>query len=133
MTSIRLQPPEPFTFTKPDEWLRWKKGFEQFRVASGLNNEAEERQVSTLLYCLGVEADDVLTSTDISNDARRKYDDVINKFDSFFKVRKSVLLQQTTIWYIKCTGALPTPNERHFGRNGGSPMSHGRCFDLWMY
>ena len=94
MASIRLQPPEPFTFTKPDEWLRWKKRFEQFRVASGLNNEAEERQVNTLLYCLGEEADDVLASTDISNDARRKYDDVINKFDSFFKVCKNVIFER---------------------------------------
>ena len=50
--------------------------------------------MSTLLYCLGVEADDVLTSTDISNDARRKYDDVINKFDSFFKVRKNVIFER---------------------------------------
>ena len=66
MASIRLQPPKPFTFTKPDEWLFWKKCFEQFRVASRLNSKGDERQVRTLLYCLGEEAEDVLASTDIS-------------------------------------------------------------------
>ena len=50
--------------------------------------------MSTQLYCLGEEADDVLASTDISNNARRKYDNVIDKFDIFFKVRKNVIFKQ---------------------------------------
>ena len=53
MAHIRLEPPPPLDFTEADAWPRWKKRFEQFRVASGLCNEDESRQVSTLLYCLG--------------------------------------------------------------------------------
>ena len=56
MASIRLQPPEPFTYTKPDEWLCWKKRFDNFVF----NTEGDERQVRSLLYCLGEEAEDVL-------------------------------------------------------------------------
>ena len=40
-------------------------------MASGLSKEDEERQVSTLLYCLGEEADDVLTSMNISTEKER--------------------------------------------------------------
>ena len=76
------------------DWPKWKKRFEQFRVASGLANKEEPRQVSTLLYCLGEEADDVHTSTNIKNDDRKKYDVVIAKFNAFFQVRKNVIFER---------------------------------------
>ena len=44
MAGIRLQPPEPFDFKQPDEWTR---RFEQNRVASGLTDKGEARQVCT--------------------------------------------------------------------------------------
>lgn len=68
MANLRFQPPNPFNFHKPDEWAKWKRQYEQFRMASGLANEGETRQVSTLLYCMGEEAEDVLTSTEISDE-----------------------------------------------------------------
>ena len=88
--TLQLTTPEPFDFKQPDNWPKWKKRFEQFRVASGLATETEPRQVSTLLYCLGDEADDVLTSTNISADDRKKYDKVMEKFDAFFQARKNM-------------------------------------------
>ena len=63
---------------------------EQFRVASGLNTKGDERQVSTLLYCLGEKAKDVLASTDISIEHRGKNDDIVAKF---FKVCKNVIFK----------------------------------------
>lgn len=60
MAGIRLNPPEQFDFSKPDEWPKWKKRFEQYRSASGLKTEEDPRQVDTLLYCMGEEADSVL-------------------------------------------------------------------------
>ncbi len=69
---MQLKVPELFDFKQPDNWPKWKKCFEQFRVASGLSKEDEPRQVSTLLYCLGEEADNILTSTNIKNDDRKK-------------------------------------------------------------
>lgn len=85
MASLRLQPPDPFNFRNPDEWPKWKRRFEQFRSASGLESESEPRQVSALLYCLGEEADDVLTSTNITEGDRKKYGEVMAKLDGFFE------------------------------------------------
>ena len=62
MAGIRLQRPEPFDFKQPDEWTC---RFEQNRVASGLAEEGEARQVCTLLYSMGEEAGDVLITTKI--------------------------------------------------------------------
>ena len=89
--SATLQAPGPFQFNLPDEWLKWRRRFEQYRVAFGLAKEDNERQVSALLHCLGEEADDVLTSTNISSDSRKVFADVLKKFDEFFKVRKKTL------------------------------------------
>ena len=90
---IRLQPPEPFDFKQPDECTRWKRRFEQYRVASGLA-EGEARQVCTLLYCMGEEAGDVLTTTKIEEADRQKYDKVIDKFDGFFKVQRNTVFER---------------------------------------
>ena len=60
----------------------------------GLSKESEERQVNTLLYCLGEEAEDILTSTNISDDDRKQYAMVMEKFDHFFRVRKNVIIER---------------------------------------
>eukprot|EP00731_Ephydatia_muelleri_P036805 Em0328g2a len=89
-----LAPPEPFDFSKPDEWPRWKRRFEQFRFASGLSEEDNQRQVCTLLYCLGEGAEDVLSSTNISGDERKAYSAVLKKFDDFFQIRKNIIFER---------------------------------------
>ena len=91
--NVPLQPPGAFRFDCPDEWAKWKRRFEQFRLASGLSAESKERQVSTLLYTLGEDAVDVLSSTNISDDNRKKYAEVMAKFDGFFQIRKNVIYE----------------------------------------
>ena len=86
MASIQLKPPQPFDFSKPDEWPRWKKRYEQYRRASGLAAEDDMRQVSTLLYCLGQEVDDEPSATGISEEEHQKYDKVMEKLEDHFKV-----------------------------------------------
>ena len=83
MAQIQFKLPDPLNFKSPEDWPRWKQHFEQFRVASGLVDEGAKKQVSTLLYCLGEEAETVLASTNITDEQRKVYDTVISKFDSF--------------------------------------------------
>ena len=77
MAHIRLDP-------KPDEWSRWKLRFELFRVASGLAEEGDGRQVSTLLYYLGKQAEDFMTSAGIQSEDRKVYRNVLDTLDKFF-------------------------------------------------
>ena len=88
-----LSVPAAFPFDTPDYWPKWKHCFEQYRLASGLLKESEERQVNTLLYCLSEEAEDILISTNISDDKRKQYDTVMEKFYRFFRVRKNVIIE----------------------------------------
>ena len=48
MAGFHLLPPGAFDFKNPDDWSRWKLRFQQFRVASGLNDQSESKQVSML-------------------------------------------------------------------------------------
>ena len=86
MASLCLQLPSAFNFRTPDEWSCWKKSFEQFCLVSGLSVEAEEKQVSTLLHCMGKDADDTLTYT------HKQYQAVIAKLDGFFQVQRNVIV-----------------------------------------
>ena len=92
-SSVRLQPAGSFNFKSPDEWPRWRRRFLQFSNASGLGDEGQRKQVLTLLYCMGELAEDVLTSTEISAYDCKRFESVIAKFDSFFKVHKNVIFE----------------------------------------
>ena len=66
MTSFRVQLPEKFDFSCQEEWPKWSRRFERFRQASGLAKEEEESQINTLIYTMGDQADDILTSFKLS-------------------------------------------------------------------
>ena len=50
-------------------------------------------QVSTLLYCMGKEDEDVLSSTNITTEEIKTYETVLNKPNDYYKVRKNVILE----------------------------------------
>ena len=66
MAQLRLGPPEAFNFRSSYECPGWKKRFQQFRLASGLSEDSDAKQVSTLLYCMEQDAEETLASTNIS-------------------------------------------------------------------
>ena len=94
MAQVRLQPPEPFNFRTPDDWPRWLRRFEQFREAASLTEDSDKKQVNTFLYCLGEEAEAVLSSTNITEEERAVYTTVVSKFDAFFQVRRNVIFER---------------------------------------
>ena len=56
-------------------WMKWSSHFECYRVASGLKNEPEHEQVSTLLYSMGDCADDILATLHIDEN-KATYEEV---------------------------------------------------------
>ena len=98
---MSLQLPTSFSFTRRKEWPKWKCRFEHYRQASGLVEKDKQPQVSTLLYCLGKEAEDILNTTNISEEDRKKYGKIIEQFDTYFKVKKNVIYEHAR--FIKCS------------------------------
>jgi NTP pyrophosphatase (non-canonical NTP hydrolase) len=107
MAQLNLPPPETFDFRAPEKWPAWKRRFERYRSSCQLDEESDERQVSTLLYCLGEEADEIL-ATIKSNDHNPQtegeeteegapaetYKSVIDKLEKFFGVRKNTIFER---------------------------------------
>lgn len=92
--TFTINPPEPFDFSKPQEWEKWSRRFERFRLASNLNSSPEANQVNTLVYCMGDEADDVLRGLSLTAQQREEYSAVREGFDGFFIPKKNVIYER---------------------------------------
>ena len=86
--------PEPFKFKTPEDWLKWIRRFEWFRCTSGLDKKSQEIQVNTLVYSMGDEADDILSSFHLPLEDKVKYDIVKEKFEGYFVKRRNVIFER---------------------------------------
>ena len=88
-----MSTPDKFNF-KPEEWGRWIRRFERFRIASRLNGESEEAQVNTLIYSMDDEADDILAELKLTTDERKSYKTVREKLDNHFVIKRNVIYER---------------------------------------
>lgn len=92
--TFQVKPPESFNFGSPAEWPKWRRRFERFRKASGLDASDEETQASTLIYAMGDEADDILKSFALSDEDNKKYRPVMDKFKAHFVKKRNVIYER---------------------------------------
>ena len=92
--AFQIAPPENFNFSSPDEWPRWIKRFERYRQASGLSDKAETSQVNALVYAMGYQAEDILTSFRLSEGDAKKYGIVKGKFEGHFVKRRNKIYER---------------------------------------
>ena len=86
--------PKPFEFARPEEWPRWIKRFERYRVVTGLNKKDGPTQVSTLIYAMGEKAEDVLTSLSMSADELKDYSAVKTKLEGHFVKKRNIIFER---------------------------------------
>ena len=94
MATYQISPPEKFNFHQPDDWSKWIHRFERFRQASGLASKSEESQVNSLVYCMGDEADDILSSFGLTNEDSKKYTTVKERFEGHFIKKRNVIFER---------------------------------------
>ncbi len=94
MAFFQIKCPEQLDFRNPGKWEQWLKRFERFRVSSKLVAEEGEYQVNTLLYTMGSEADEILTSFGLTAEESKSYNTVIRKFNSFFVIKRNVIFER---------------------------------------
>lgn len=93
MATFQIAPPEKFDFSQPDEWPKWLRRFERFRVASGVSANEEQNQVNMLVYSMGKRADDILHTFNLSVENKKKYDPVIEKFNAYFVKKQNTIFE----------------------------------------
>ncbi|XP_052778484.1 uncharacterized protein LOC128215919 [Mya arenaria] len=94
MANFNFQHPDKFDFQKQEQWEKWLKRFERFRLASGLGEKDEEVQVNTLIYSMGPEAEEIMSSFNLSNENSKKYDTVVEKLNQHFIPKKNVIFER---------------------------------------
>ena len=92
MATYQIAPPEKFNFSQPEEWPKWSRRLERFWQASGLTAKEDTSQINTLIYAMGDEADDILTSLKLTEAQKKKYDVVLQKFEGYFVKRRNPII-----------------------------------------
>ncbi len=92
--TYRVTPPSEFDFRQPESWTKWIRRFERFRQASRLYTEPETNQVNSLIYHMGDEAEDVMSSMNLDVAEARTYQTVLNKFRGHFVMSKNVIFER---------------------------------------
>lgn len=95
MSSFIIQPPDPFCFSSPNEWPKWRRRFERFYTTSGLSAKPEEHQVDALLYIMGDKAEDIFSTFELAPDEAKKFSIVMDRFEKYFIPRHNVIYERT--------------------------------------
>ena len=94
MATYQIPAPEPFDFTKTEDWPKWARRFERFRQSSDLTEKSEPSQVNTLIYSMGDAADDIFHSFRLTEEQVANYKTVREKFDAYFSKKKNVIYER---------------------------------------
>ena len=98
MATFQISPPQSFNFARPDEWPRWICRFERFQEVSGLKSKELANQVNTLMYCMGDEADDILSSLGLSDNNKKSYDTVKTKLEGYFVQQRNIIYERARFY-----------------------------------
>ena len=82
----KLPAPAEFDFAQPEEWPNWRKRFERYRSATELNKADEERQVNTLIYTMGPQAETIFAQLGLTEAQRVNKKNVSDAFDKYFQL-----------------------------------------------
>ena len=94
MSTFPLSP--PFEFSRPEEWVRWKKRLQRYREATGLDKKDGPIQISTLVYSMGDREEDILSSFSLSEDDAKDYQKVLDRFKNHFVKKRNAIYERAT-------------------------------------
>ena len=94
MATHTIAPPAPFNFKNPEEWPKWIRRFERYRISTELSDKDEVLQINTMIYCMGDEADDIVKSFTFAAGDEKKYAKVKEKFDQHFIIKRNVIFER---------------------------------------
>ncbi|KAL7850718.1 hypothetical protein SRHO_G00200670 [Serrasalmus rhombeus] len=92
---LKFHAPEAFDFTQSASWPIWRQRFSRFRIATKLDQEDGDVQVSSLLYAIGKEAEPIFSTFVFTADEEDNYyDAVVSKFNDHFVPRRNIIHQR---------------------------------------
>ena len=92
IANYQVPPPEKFSF-KLEDWTRWIRRFERFRIAKKISGSKKsgENGVNTLVYSIDEEQNDIMVSFGLKADDAKQYELFKNRFESHFIVKRNII------------------------------------------
>ena len=73
MATTKFNSPTEFDFSCPNKWEDWRDRFLRYRLATKLNKESGEIQVSSLIYSMGIDAENIMRSFGLEDAAKKSF------------------------------------------------------------
>jgi len=95
-----IKPPSALDFSNSQEqWPEWIRRFERYRQASGLDEKTAKKQVDTLIYIMGEDAEKVYLQLDVKKPTEDElkdkpnllYDNTVQAFAEYFNPQSNAL------------------------------------------
>ena len=129
-----FHPPEAMSFDAPSQWPEWRERFCRYRIATRLHKDDGDIQVSSLIYAMGRQAENIFKSfrfespepsdiDPVAVEPKDNFDIVLEKFDQYF-VPKRNTIHERTLFYQR--SQQPGESVEAFVRNLRELAAHCR-------
>ena len=96
--ATKFQPPDSFDFTNPTTWPQWKERFQRYSTLTKLDKDEKNVQISTLIYCLGPEAEQLFKNFTFATEGDKKDPKkVMEKFDLHFIPKRNIIFERAPL------------------------------------
>ena len=105
----KFNPPEAMPFDAPSQWPEWRERFFRYRIATRLHKDDGDIQVSSLIYAMGRQAENIFKSfrfesrepSDIDPapvDPKDDFDIVLEKFEQYFVPKRNTIHERALFY-----------------------------------
>lgn len=88
MEGLRAPVFKPIENSQAQSWKEFKADFAFYLTACEKDTAADEQKIALLLYCMGKDYQRVFQNLGLTNDEKKVYKTVLEKFDSYFQPKK---------------------------------------------
>ncbi|XP_064469482.1 uncharacterized protein LOC135384188 [Ornithodoros turicata] len=89
-----IELPERLDFHHPESWKRWIVRWKLYRVIPGLQKQDDDTHISTFLYAMESEAEDVLVSLRLDDEEAKDYNKLKARFQKRFIPIRNVIFER---------------------------------------
>ena len=104
-----FHPPEAMSFDAPSRWPEWRERFCRYRIATRLHKDDGDIQVSSLIYAMGRQAENIFKSfrfespepsdiDPVAVEPKDNFDIVLEKFDQYFVPKRNTIPERTLFY-----------------------------------
>lgn len=93
-STVNIQVPGEFDFSKPESWPKWIKRFERYLSVTKLIEKSDKEKIDLLCYSMGGKFEEILTQVMPTITSSTTFASVKEKFDFYFSPKRNVIFER---------------------------------------